>query len=88
MSCGLKRFAWIGKHTRGFPISGDNVAILQHPSEYFRSIKVCAHVGHLFCSNAHAVIFAQDAIAAAQHRIVMSSLYLGSGGPEQEIVRQ
>lgn len=33
------------------------------------------------------IIILQTAIAEAKHRIVMASLYLGSGALEQEIVR-
>jgi len=43
---GLKHFAWLAKYARGFPVAGDNVVILQTPSDYFQSIKVCARDLH------------------------------------------
>ena len=46
-----------------------------------------AHVITCIIKRAIIVIILQTSIAEAKHRIIMASLYLGSGALEQEIVR-
>ena len=91
------RFSWLSQFARAFRISGNDVKIIYSPEEFYKALKVrpidylqnliCAVLCLILCL-LHVLfqLLTKIGVQSAQKRVMFSSLYLGIGKRERDLV--
>ena len=88
----LSEFSWLCRYSRPFLLPGKNVEIIYTPGKYYEALKVktmqlvLLYTCLAVCFNFIMMSFLQHGVQTAERRVVWSSLYLGTGSRETELV--